>query len=111
MPSFVTIFFVVTAPVNLQVGVLWTNHALISLSLNGVLNLLDPAVAEGPVGTVHAHQVALTAMAFDPASEVLYSGSYDGVVCRRSLESGETVKLVGQDKRNIAGGAHGYVNL
>ena len=90
-----------------QVSVLWTATHLVSVSLNGNINILDRNNPSTP-RVINAHQVAITALHVDVAKKVAYTGSFDGVVISRNLAApGEAVRVTGTDKRNIPGGAHG----
>jgi WD40 repeat protein len=91
---------------DMQVAVAWTETHMLSLSLNGNINVLN-AGTPLPVGKYESHQAAINSLCVDPLSNLLYTGSIDGVVCVRNIESGESVKVVSQDKKNVAGGAHG----
>jgi WD repeat-containing protein 1 (actin-interacting protein 1) len=87
-----------------QVSVLWTKDKLLSVSLNGNINLLNDSGVES---VIQAHQVSITSMALDAASQTLFSGSYDGVVCSRSLDASfDGKKLIGGDKKNLSCAAH-----
>lgn len=88
---------------DMQVGVTWINDKLISLSLNGDINILDSESRN----TIQSHQVGITTLCFDKVDKIVYTGSFDGVVMMRNLVSGESKKLVGSDKKNIAGASHG----
>jgi WD40 repeat protein len=94
-----------------QVSVLWTRDYIISVSLNGNINLFPTTIGVsvvGPERIIHAHQVSITAMANDVANQSLYTGSYDGVVCVRTLRDNfDCQKVKGTDKKNISGAAHG----
>jgi WD repeat-containing protein 1 (actin-interacting protein 1) len=95
----------------MQVGVLWTVEHMVSLSLNGNLNILDREAPAAPV-TLQAHQVALTAVHVNPATNACYTASCDGVVCARSHMVGAAAgaavsrRCVGEDKRLLSGNAH-----
>mmetsp|Transcript_25474 Transcript_25474/g.37581 ORF Transcript_25474/g.37581 Transcript_25474/m.37581 type:complete len:625 (+) Transcript_25474:69-1943(+) len=91
---------------DMQVGALCTSSHLLSLSLNGNINYLDPG-SSTPVRVVQGHQVAITAMTVDRERGMLYTGSYDGVVCATDLTNGICNRLLGTDKRNVSGAAHG----
>ena len=65
-----------------QVGSLWVGNHLLSLSLSGDINYLDPR-SSNPSRTIRSHSKGITALAID-ASQTLFSGSYDGRVCRWS---------------------------
>jgi len=93
---------------DMQVAVVWTpvGNNIVSLSLNGDLNLLNPDTPGAPSRVLQSHQVGITAMCIDQASSTLLTGSFDGVVCARSLETGASHKVLGSDKKSLNGGAH-----
>mmetsp|Transcript_18263 Transcript_18263/g.18333 ORF Transcript_18263/g.18333 Transcript_18263/m.18333 type:complete len:625 (-) Transcript_18263:189-2063(-) len=91
---------------DMQVCVLWTLSNIISISLNGNMNYLDMENPTVPKRTVQAHQVAITAMTYDRPAGILYTGSYDGVMCRYDVSSRECARLLGPDKKSIAGAVH-----
>jgi WD40 repeat protein len=62
-----------------QVGVLWVADQVLSLSLNGDLNYIDPRTSVVS-RKVYGHQKAITAFAIDKSTNTFYSGSYDGKV-------------------------------
>ncbi|KAK3253192.1 hypothetical protein CYMTET_37542 [Cymbomonas tetramitiformis] len=66
---------------HMQVGCIWLGDYLVSVSLSGDINYLDPTAGDGPVKVLSAHSKTITAIAATPTGEV-YSGSYDGVVNR-----------------------------
>jgi WD40 repeat protein len=70
---------------DMQVSVLWARGFLISLSLNGSINLFDVS-SPSPIRTIEAHQGAITAMDYDAASKTVFTGSFDGVVCAYNIE-------------------------
>ena len=90
---------------DMQVAALVAGPHLISLALNGNVNILDPSVST-PVRTIQGHQVAITALTLDREQGVVYTGSFDGVVCATDVATGVSTRLKGQDKRNVCGGAH-----
>jgi WD40 repeat protein len=91
-----------------QVAVLWTYKDILSVSLNGNINVLDRNSPALPSRVIYAHQAAISALHIDLTTQMLYTGSCDGVVCSRSFESvSDTVKLLGGDERNIFGAVHG----
>jgi WD40 repeat protein len=91
---------------DMQVSVVWTPTTLLSLSLNGSINILDPSSPNQPVNVIQNHQSAITAIYLDQTTATLYTGDIDGVICSRNLETGATCKVLGQDKRSVCGGAH-----
>eukprot|EP00981_Chlorochromonas_danica_P014709 scaffold8666_cov169-Ochromonas_danica.AAC.2 len=93
---------------DMQVAVVWTRENLLSVSLNGNVNVLstDGSSTVGPVQLIQAHQCSISASALDRAAQVLYTGSIDGVVCSLRLADLKTIRLQGVDKKNISGAAH-----
>lgn len=90
-----------------QVAVLWTKLFMISVSLNGNINVLNRASPGAPERVIQAHQVSITAMTVDRATLSLFSGSYDGVVTKRNIAlSGDALRLKGTDKAHMSGAAH-----
>nr|KAJ3422867.1 WD repeat-containing protein 1 [Polyrhizophydium stewartii] len=65
------------SPDDQQVGSLWQGQFLISLSLSGDINYLDPRAGTKPTRVVRGHAKAITSLAVD-SNKTLYSGSYDG---------------------------------
>ena len=92
----------------MQVSVLWTPKYLLSVSLNGNINILNVDNPSTPQRVIYAHQVAITAMCLD-AHNTLFTGSFDGVVCSHQLdlENTTSVKLHGVDKKSISSAVHG----
>ncbi|KAJ2782188.1 WD40 repeat-like protein [Coemansia interrupta] len=84
-------------PVHQQVGVLWTSAAIVSLSLSGDINELSMQ-EDGPVRVVTGHQRPITAAAMSGGRQ-LYTGSYDGKLCRWDWSAEET--------RGVARGVEG----
>ena len=91
---------------DMQVAVLWTAHSLLSVSLNGNINILDTANPGAPASIIQAHQVAITAMFLNPATKTLVTGGADGVVCARNLATNQVVRIAGTDKRNLSRASH-----
>ena len=90
---------------DMQISVLWTPQQLLSVSLNGNINYFNSS-SQTPVRVVQGHQVAITAMAVDREQGVLYSGSFDGVLCATPLATGITSRIVGPDPKNMSGASH-----
>lgn len=89
-----------------QVGVVWTPRAddtVISLSLTGDLNYLDPS-SEKPRRVVTGHQKAITALKATRESKTLFTGSYDGRICRWDTTTGTAGLVDGKGHiGNVAG--------
>src|SRR5579859_1947499 len=73
-----------------QVGALFTSSSaapLVSLSLSGALNYLDPS-SEKPIRLVSGHQKTINALGTTPDSKTVFTGSYDGRVCAWDVAEG-----------------------
>jgi len=92
---------------DMQIAALWAGAHMISLSLSGNINILNPASPTLPARIIQAHQGSIVAIHLDRASNTLFSSSFDGVVCACELASNATRRVQGTDKRNMVGGAHG----
>jgi WD40 repeat protein len=92
---------------DMQVACLWHKESILSVSLNGNINVFSRANTSAPERVVFAHQVAITSMIFDSHSNQLFSGSYDGVVLARQIGgSFDAVKFSGGDKKNLSNAIH-----
>lgn len=91
-----------------QVSASWHKENIISVSLNGVINLFTLDNTSAPASTIVAHQTGVSALAVDHVNDTMYTGSLEGVLIYRDI-SGDNVgrKIVGADKRSITGAAHG----
>jgi WD repeat-containing protein 1 (actin-interacting protein 1) len=92
---------------DMQVSVLWMQNYILSVSLNGNINVLDLDNPSKPKKVIYAHQVAITGMCLD-AHKTLYTGSFDGVVCAHNLnyEGISSTKVAGVDKKTLCSYAH-----
>lgn len=91
---------------DMQQSVLWVGNNVISLSLNGNLNIFNAADFSAPPQVIQGHQSPISAMYLDRDAATLYTGSIDGVVTSRNLSTGVARKLVGTDKKSVSGSAH-----
>lgn len=89
-----------------QVGVVWTPRAddtIISLSLSGDLSYLEPG-SEKPKRVVTGHQKAITALKVAGETKTLFTGSYDGRICRWDSAAGSAEILDGKGHEgNVSG--------
>ena len=95
---------------DMQVGCTYAGDQIISLSLSGDLNYLDPSSPSAPTRIVQAHASPVLAIATDlgAADGSLYSGGGGGDVVAWS-ESGAGVRLSGQGPwATSLGGARRY---
>ncbi|KAF9163647.1 hypothetical protein DFQ26_002305 [Actinomortierella ambigua] len=70
-----------------QVGNVWKGDHLITLSLSGDLNYLDPSTSKTS-RVVKGHQKGITALAVTDDSKTYWTGSYDGRVFSWDAETG-----------------------
>jgi len=85
-----------------QVGALFTSSSaapLVSLSLSGALNYLDPS-SEKPIHLVSGHQKTINALGTTPDSKTVFTGSYDGRVCAWDVAEG-TAEIINEDGGGI----------
>lgn len=74
-----------------QVGATWNADYLITLSLNGDINLFpgkveDLLAASGPSKIISDHQESISALYFDTNNDTLFTGSIDGAICTRKVQ-------------------------
>jgi WD repeat-containing protein 1 (actin-interacting protein 1) len=81
-----------------QVGTLFTTSPaapIISLSLSGALNYLDPSTSK-PIRSILGHQKPVNAVAATKDWKTLFTGSYDGRVCAWDVATGD-VEVINED--------------
>ena len=78
---------------------------MISLSLNGNLNVLNVDDAAAP-RVVQAHQSSIFTMYLDKPTGTVYTGDGDGCVLATNLSSGVSTKLKSTDKKAINAQCH-----
>merc|ERR1712137_1170590 len=61
---------------DMQVSCIWAGDTMISLSLDGSLNYLNPADPSTPIVKIIGHQVSITSLALG-VNQSLISASYD----------------------------------
>ena len=80
-----------------QVGTVFTTSSaapIVSLSLSGILNYLDPSSAK-PIRSVAGHQKPVISLCATESKSVL-TGSYDGRVCAWDIASGDA-EIISED--------------
>ncbi|KAK8138740.1 WD domain-containing protein [Apiospora sp. TS-2023a] len=87
-----------------QVGVVWTPRSdglIVSLSLDGNLNYLQEGNST-PIKVVQGHNKSITAMGTDNEGkgQTLYTGSFEGRVCKWDVSSGVGTAVDGQSHTN-----------
>ncbi|KAF9586118.1 hypothetical protein BGW38_009478 [Lunasporangiospora selenospora] len=75
-----------------QIGNVWKGNHLLSLSLSGDLNYLDPSTSKTS-RVVQGHQKAITALAVSEDKNTFFTGSYDGRVMSWNGSTGDAQAL------------------
>jgi len=83
-----------------QLGCLWQGDTVVSIQLNGDLNYLDLQNPNKPLRIVKGHNKAVMAVAFDPTDGSIYSGSYDALIVKWDINTGNNVGMVGKGHTN-----------
>jgi WD40 repeat protein len=82
-----------------QLGSLWQGDFMLSVSLSGDINYLDPK--SGKVfRVIKGHNKFVTALAYDKSSRRIYSGSYDGVLNTWGYDQGSNQPFTGIGHNN-----------
>eukprot|EP00013_Stygamoeba_regulata_P019684 CAMPEP_0177658450 /NCGR_PEP_ID=MMETSP0447-20121125/16810_1 /TAXON_ID=0 /ORGANISM="Stygamoeba regulata, Strain BSH-02190019" /LENGTH=600 /DNA_ID=CAMNT_0019163043 /DNA_START=46 /DNA_END=1848 /DNA_ORIENTATION=- len=89
-----------------QLGCLWQGNHMVTLSLSGDLNYLDPNSPAKPSRVVKGHNKFITSFAFDRRSNSCFTGSYDSVVVKWNMDSGENWPMKGKGHSNQVTRAH-----
>jgi len=89
-----------------QLGCLWQGNELVSIALSGFISYLDEANPSHPKRVVRGHNKFITALAYDPTSGHLYSGSYDSLIIRWTVANGESEEMVGKGHTNQVNRIH-----
>lgn len=84
-----------------QVGTLWHNDVLITVSLSGALNYLDVDHPDRPKLKVAGHKEVITSLSVDPKAGVFYTASNDGKICRWNYSTGLGEWVSGKGHNNV----------
>ena len=71
-----------------QVGCLWSGPHMLSVSLSGFINFLDPEKPEKPKRVVKGHNKPVTKLIASGDGKTIYTGGSDGVITSWDSESG-----------------------
>ena len=78
-----------------QVGCLWSGPHMISISLSGFINYLDPEKPDKPKKVLKGHNKPVTKMAVSGDGKTIYTSGSDGVVTCWDSESGKCERASG----------------
>jgi len=81
-----------------QLGCLWMGEHLISVGLDGNINMLD-AAGSAPKSVIQGHQSNVTALALDGAQ--YFAGGNDGSVCRVDQATSASTRLGNPHKTEV----------
>eukprot|EP00118_Oscarella_pearsei_P024690 m.306599 g.306599 ORF g.306599 m.306599 type:complete len:600 (+) comp41387_c0_seq1:60-1859(+) len=96
--SAVTEFKMGTTVDDMQVGVLWQNDDVLSLSVSGYINYLDLDNPSKPKRIIKGHSKPVTSAVYYPPKNTIYSGSFDGRIIHWNASNGEMDELSGSNK-------------
>lgn len=83
-----------------QVSCLWQGQHLLSVSLSGFINYLDPNNPSKPLRVVTGHNKSITALGVTEDKSTLYTGSHDGVINFWDVGSGDNGQVQGISHSN-----------
>ncbi|KAJ7520469.1 hypothetical protein O6H91_19G007100 [Diphasiastrum complanatum] len=88
---------------DMQVGCLWLNNYMISISLGGVINFLTDSTVNSPGMVLSGHIKSITSItvAGSGLGSIIYSSSYDGVIIKWKLGTGYVGRLEQEDQSSI----------
>jgi len=81
-------------------GCLWQGEKRIVLSLGGQIIHLPKSPSEQPSNIIKGHIKSIESMAYDPQTKFLYSASYDGILIRWNVATGEATDFKGKGHKN-----------
>jgi WD repeat-containing protein 1 (actin-interacting protein 1) len=88
----------------MQLGCLWQGNHLVSLGLNGHLTYLNPNNPDVPLRVVKGHNKFITALAYDKNRNTVYTGSYDSIITRWNVDTGDNDVIPGSGHTNQING-------
>jgi len=81
-------------------GCLWQGNFRVVMNLSGHLIYLPEHGEQQPERVVKGHNKSIEALAYDPATQNVYSGSYDAIITRLNEQSGDVTQLGGKGHTN-----------
>jgi len=83
---------------------LWQGPHMVSLGLNGYLTYLDGNNPEVPLRVIKGHNKFITSFAYDKNRHTVYTGSYDSIVTRWNVDTGDNDIVPGNGHTNQING-------
>ena len=87
-----------------QLGCVWAQNHIISVSLSGKINYIDPRAGENPVKIIDGHNKPITAFTPGEDDKTAYTGSSDGRVVQWNTEDGLGKEITGKGAANQING-------
>ncbi|CAG5120927.1 unnamed protein product [Candidula unifasciata] len=85
---------------DMQVGCLWQGNTLISVSLSGYINYLDPSSPSHPSRVIKGHNKPVMAVAVNEDGSRLYTASSDGLIISWDTATSESEDFKGKGHSN-----------
>jgi len=89
-----------------QLGCLWQGEHILSVGLNGEITYLDPDHPNTPKRILRGHNKSITALAYDSQNKHIYTGSYDALIVRWEVDTGNTEAMNGKGHTNQISSMH-----
>lgn len=83
-----------------QVSCLWQGEHLLSVSLSGFINYLDPENSLQPLRIIKGHNKPITAIALSDDHSTIYTASHDGAVTNWNSGNGTNNRVAGNGHGN-----------
>jgi len=79
-----------------QVSCLWSGHHMLSVSLSGFINYLDPNNPDKPLQVLKGHNKPITSCELSADKHSIYTGASDGTVTAWDSEKGSAQRVQGK---------------
>uniref|UniRef100_T1J0Z1 Actin-interacting protein 1 n=1 Tax=Strigamia maritima TaxID=126957 RepID=T1J0Z1_STRMM len=83
-----------------QVSCLWQGQYMLTVSLSGFINYLDPNNPSKPLRIIKGHNKSITALVATPDKNTIYTGSHDGYITFWDVASGDCDRVSGRGHSN-----------
>lgn len=85
---------------DMQVGCAWMGNTLISVSLSGFINILDPENPSLPKQIIKGHNKAIVSSCMTEDRSVFFTASFDGKICHWDTKTGLADNVTGKGHTN-----------